>query len=119
MANEPTTENWFAATCTLPTFEQPLRVAEFDELFRTALRRSIRTQPTELELVISAASEASARHLAERETQCCSYFRFGFDPMSDGLRMRVGVPEDHVDVLDALQTRLSSVLGITTVDRGV
>ena len=117
MANEPTTENWFAATCTLSTVEQPLRVAEFDELFRTALRRSTRTQRTELELVISPESEATARGLAERETQCCSYFRFEFDPTPDGLVMRIDLPEDHVDVLDVLQARLSSLLGITTVDR--
>jgi hypothetical protein len=119
MANEPTTENWFAATCTLPRVEQPLRVAEFDELFRTALRRSTRTQRTELELVISAESEPTARGLAERETRCCSYFRFEFDPTPDGLVMRIDLPEDHVDVLDALQARLSSDLGITTVDRVV
>jgi hypothetical protein len=94
-------------------------VAEFDELFRTALSRSTRTQRTELELVISPESEPTARGLAERETRCCSYFRFEFDPTPDGLVMRIDLPEDHVDVLDALQARLSSVLGITTVDRVV
>jgi hypothetical protein len=46
-------------------------VAEFDELFRTALSRSTRTRRTQLELVISAESEPTARDLAERETQCC------------------------------------------------
>ena len=29
---------WVPEACTLPTVEQPLRVAEFDELFATAVR---------------------------------------------------------------------------------
>jgi hypothetical protein len=29
---------WVPEACTLPTVEQPLRVAEFDDLFATALR---------------------------------------------------------------------------------
>ena len=95
--------------------EQPLRLAEFDQFFRTALRRSIRTSTTRLDLVVSWESEATARDLAERETGCCSFFRFDFDHVEDGLVMRIGVPIDHIDVLDALQARIFALVGAKTV----
>jgi hypothetical protein len=115
MAKTPTAEDWVPASCTLPTVEQPLRLAEFDEFFRTALRRSTRTSATRLDLVILRESGITARDLADRETRCCSFFRFTFDHAHDGLVMRIGVPEDHVDVLDALQARIFSAVGVKTL----
>lgn len=64
---------------TLPTVEQPLRLAEFDTLFRTGVHRATRIGRTHLELVISPESEAFARDLAGRETSCCSFFHFAFE----------------------------------------
>lgn len=101
------TQDWVPAACTLPTVEQPLRQAEFDAFFRGAVRQSIRTSTTRLDLLIPAQFEATARDLAERETNCCSFFRFDFHPTADGLVMSIGVPIDHVDVLDSLQARYS------------
>jgi hypothetical protein len=115
MATKSTADDWVSAACTLPTVERPLRLAEFDEFFRAAVRRSIRTSTTRLDLMIVRESEATARDLAERETSCCSFFRFDFDPAPDGLMVRIGVPEGHVDVLDALQARISAVVGAQTV----
>jgi hypothetical protein len=109
------TQDWVPAACTLPTIGQPLRLAEFDVFFRAAVRRSIRTSTTRLDLVILGEFEATARDLAERETSCCSFFRFDFHPVADGLVMSIGVPLDHVDVLDALQARIITVLGVKTV----
>src|SRR4051812_28411333 len=109
------TQEWVAAACTLPTVERPLRQAEFDVLFRRGVRSSTRTSTTRLELVILGELEATARDLAERESSCCSFFRYGFHPSTDGLVMSVGVPNDHVDVLDALQARIFAVVGIHTV----
>jgi hypothetical protein len=106
---------WVPAACTLPTAAQPLRLAEFDVFFRAAVRRSTRTSPTRLDLVIVGDFEATARDLAERETSCCSFFRFDFHPAEGGLVMSIGVPNDHVDVLDALQARIVAVLGVKTV----
>ena len=113
------TEDWVPAACTLPTVQQPLRLAEFDVFFRTAVRRWIRTSTTRLDLVILREGEATARHLAELETRCCSFFRFDFHPAADGLVMSIGVPDSHVDVLDALQARISTVLGVKTVNGDV
>ena len=115
MAKPSTADDWVPAACTLPTVEQPLRLAEFDEFFRAAVQRSIRTSTTRLDLVIVGEFEATARDLAERESSCCSFFRFNFHPAADDLVMSIGVPKDHVDVLDALHARINTVLGLTTV----
>ncbi|ACZ87769.1 hypothetical protein [Streptosporangium roseum] len=47
--------NWAPAECTLPTAEQPLRVAEFDALFAGALRGHQRLAPTHLRLRLDGA----------------------------------------------------------------
>jgi hypothetical protein len=113
------TQDWVPATCTLPTVEQPLRLAAFDEFFRAAARRSTRNSATRLDLVVMPESEAIARDLAERETSCCSFFRFDFHPAADGLVMSIGVPKSHIDVLDALEARISTVVGVKTVNGDV
>jgi hypothetical protein len=113
------TQDWVPAACTLPTVEQPLRLAEFDEFFRAAARRSTRNSATRLDLVVMPESEAIARDLAERETSCCSFFRFDFHPAADGLVMSIGVPKSHIDVLDALEARISTVVGVQTVNGDV
>jgi hypothetical protein len=92
--------------CTLPTAEQPLRVAEFAQLFAAAARTIVRASPTSLHLVLDGDATA-ARELAARETECCSFFTFTFHPASDeasaGLELTVAVPATHVGVLDGLQ----------------
>jgi len=115
MAKPGITDDWVSAACTLPTVEQPLRLAEFDAFFRAAVRQSIRTSTTRLDLVILGEFEATARDLAARESSCCSFFCFDFHPAADDLVMSIGVPKDHVDVLDALHARISTVLGVQTV----
>lgn len=119
MAKQSTADDWAPAACTLPTAEQPLRLVEFDVFFRTAVRRSTRTSTTRLDLVILGEFEAIARDLAERETRCCSFFRFEFRPAADDLVMCIGVPKDHLDVLDALHARINTALGLKTADGDV
>ena len=51
--------------------------------------------------------EASARDLARRESECCSFFAFGFDTAGDDVVMRVGVPPEQVGVLDAIVARVA------------
>jgi hypothetical protein len=116
MATTPTAEDWQPASCTLPTVRQPLRLAEFDEFFGAAVRRSTRISTTPLDLVISPESEATGRDLAQRESSCCSFFRFEFDHAHNDLVMRIGVPQDRVDVLDGLQARMMAVVGAKTVN---
>jgi hypothetical protein len=103
------TENWAPDTCTLPTAEQPLRGAEFDHLFATALRSVVRTDSA-LELHLDAAAEETARALTARESECCSFFTFTFSPASEGdLLLTVTVPATRSTVLDALATRAAAI----------
>jgi hypothetical protein len=100
--------------CTLPAVEQPLRVAEFDALFSSALCGVERPEPTLLRLWLDPATEveAMARDLAARETGCCSFFTFSFvRPAADRLQMDIGVPAAHCDVLDALASRAAGAAG--------
>ncbi|GAA0793635.1 hypothetical protein GCM10009524_00840 [Spirilliplanes yamanashiensis] len=94
--------------CTLPTADRPLRLAEFDDLFATALRAQRRMAPTRLRWHLDPAAETTAG----RETACCSFFTFTFAaPGTQGagaLHLDVQVPAAHVDVLDALAERAAT-----------
>ena len=65
---------WVPAACTLPTVERPLRLAEFDDLFTTAVRGQQRLSPTRLRWQLDPVAEPTARDLTGRETDCCSFF---------------------------------------------
>jgi hypothetical protein len=116
MTSEGAADGRIPSACTLPSTEHPVRLAEFDRLFRTAVHRATRTDRTRLELEIAAESEGFARDLASRETLCCSFFEFAFTPAARTVVMTIGAPDSHVDVLDALQARVASVAGIGNDD---
>jgi hypothetical protein len=97
--------DWVPDVCILPTAERPLRIAELDELFTRVLRVD-RATPTSLHLVLPRAAEFTARDLTDRESQCCSFFVFGFETDGDDVMMRIEVPPSHQDVLDALEARI-------------
>ncbi|MEV5967589.1 hypothetical protein AB0L70_37815 [Kribbella sp. NPDC051952] len=105
-----TISDWVPEACTLPTADQPLRLAEFDDLFTTALRAITRTSPTTLELVLDAVAEETAADLTTRETACCSFFTFTYTPTADGqLHLETTVPPAHTAVLDALAARATAL----------
>ncbi|WP_067815028.1 hypothetical protein [Nocardia inohanensis] len=110
MTGETGAANWVAVdACTLPSAAQPLRVAEFDELFANALRAVQRVSPTRLRLRLDAAAESEARQLAGRETACCSFFTFEFSTGPAGsIWMEIEVPAARTAVLDALATRTAA-----------
>jgi hypothetical protein len=112
---------WVPQACTLPTAQQPLRVAEFDTLFTTALGAVRRAEPTRLRLTLDGAPEVevAARELTDRETQCCSFFGFTFARADDGsaLYLDVEVPEAHVDVLDGLTERAQAAVSASSGGR--
>jgi hypothetical protein len=98
--------DWAAVdACTLPTAEQPLRVAEFDALFATALRGMERREPRWLRLDLDRNAEVQARELVARESSCCSFFDFRFTATGGGLALDVRVPEARIDVLDGIEHR--------------
>jgi hypothetical protein len=100
---------WVPESCSLPTVEQPLRVAEFDRLFAESVLGSRRITSTRLELVVAPDAEATARDLAAREAECCSFFNFDFVPMGSDVAMRIDVPASRTDVLDALDARVRAI----------
>ncbi|MFE3445849.1 hypothetical protein ACFXNW_22685 [Nocardia sp. NPDC059180] len=111
MMISPAQGDWVPDACTLPTVEQPIRVAEFDRFFAGSVQRAHRPSPIQLDLFFEADAEDAARDLAARETGCCSFFTFGFDTSETGLVMHVGVPATYVEVLDAFAMRVDAALG--------
>jgi hypothetical protein len=103
---EPT---WVPEACTLPSRERPLRVAEFDALFATALHAWERPAAELLRLSLEPGCEAELRDLTVRETACCSFFTFTVRREGkDLLTLDISVPAAQAPVLDALSAKLPS-----------
>lgn len=102
-----THQGWVPSACTLPTAEQPLRVAEFDALFGQAVHTVERLDRERLRLGLdySLAIAAQAADLAARENGCCSFFTFTLTIADGSLALEIKVPDQQVPVLDALQER--------------
>jgi hypothetical protein len=102
--------------CTLPTAEQPLRAAEFDELFATALRGTQRLDARRARLVLAGdqAMPSRVQRLVDAESACCSFFTFTVtSPPAHSspergettVELTIEVPPARADVLAALVTR--------------
>lgn len=96
-------ETWVPDACTLPTAEQPLRLAEFDQLFATYLQQANRVDPQTLDVLLDPAARATAADLIARESECCSFFTF---TLTGALNLRITVPPAHTAALDGLAARL-------------
>jgi hypothetical protein len=100
--------------CTLPAAERPLRLAEFDDLFVTAVRRAELIGATRARLHLSGATglTAAVRDLTAREAECCSFFGFTITPATaaegEALTLDIEVPARYADVLDALVANAST-----------
>ena len=95
---------WVPDSCTLPTAERPLRVADFAALFTDAVQRAERPEPTRLHLDLRPGAEVAARvaGLAAAETECCSFFTFALTATGGALSLDITVPAAHTAILDAL-----------------
>lgn len=100
---------WVPNSCNLPTVEQPLRVAEFDDLVRTAVTKVERTSATQLRLSLAAKPEiaAAAPALAARESRCCGFCTFTLVIARLDIHLTIGVEAGQTDVLGALGRRAS------------
>ena len=107
---------WVPQACTLPTAQQPLRLAEFDALFTTAVRavEPVDATHARMRLTGPAGLAIAVRDLTARETQCCSFFDFTVTPQPTGdgeaVTLDVRVPEQYADVLAALAGRADSAV---------
>lgn len=92
--------------CTMPTAERPLRLAEFDDLFATAVR-AVEHSGTDVRMRLTGAEGLAdrVRDLAARETECCSFFAFTVDGTDADLTLDISVPQARQEILDALAAR--------------
>ncbi|WP_165984171.1 hypothetical protein [Streptomyces sp. YIM 98790] len=103
---------WVPQSCTLPTAERPLRVAEWDGLLAGRLTEMHRAGPLHLRLVLSggAGVREQVRDLAGRESGCCPFF--AFTTLADGTRilLDIAVDQAHEPVLDAVAERAGALM---------
>ncbi|MFI1280989.1 hypothetical protein ACH4U5_09545 [Streptomyces sp. NPDC020858] len=104
---------WVPQSCTLPTEERSLRVAEWDTLFSARLNSLSRPQPRHLRLDLAGGEgvEDRVRDLVERESGCCSFFTFTTTPGKDLIQLDIVVDQAHEAVLDALAARCGRLGG--------
>lgn len=109
----PVASTWVPEACTLPTVEQPLRLAEFDDFFTSAVTGVRRVDSAQVELVLRPEPEVAARaaDLAARETGCCSFFTFTLIIGDGSLVLVVGARAEDADVIDALVVRANVAAG--------
>ncbi len=102
---EPTTQ--VPDACTLPTADQPLRLAEFDALFAADVTdvQHPSADTALLTLRPDASVAARAADLAVRETGCCSFFEFTLTATGGQLTLQIRTPAAQIEVLDALVDR--------------
>ncbi len=104
--SRPTLDLLVADACTLPTAERPLRLAEFDTLFRDHLGSVTRDDDVvRLHLSGPPGLLERTRDLTARESACCSFFDFRLNGTDADAVLEVRVPPARRDVLAALADR--------------
>jgi hypothetical protein len=103
--------------CTLPVAAQPFRLMEFEELFRSQTRPPRRIDAHHVEFTFPNANDlyAHVSDLVARESACCSFFEFTINEDAsadqDHLVLRIGVPANRDEVLEALTERAHAAIG--------
>lgn len=108
---------WVPPACTLPTEEQPLRVAEFDDFFSQDAVGLNWLSPNQLRIDVRAEPDAAshAASLAVRESGCCSFFTFELPISAGAVGLVVSTVKTHAAVLEALGDRAERLIaGATT-----
>lgn len=112
-ARQPGGAGWTEVdACTLPNADRPLRRAEFDALFASALRAVEPSGPTGVRLLLGkdATSPEQVQRLADAESSCCSFFSFAVSTTPCGsVALDIEVPPAYVDVLAGLVARARTV----------
>ena len=92
--------------CTMPTAERPLRLAEFDDLFTTAVR-SVERHGHDVRMRMAGGEGLveQVHDLTARETSCCSFFTFTIHSTDQDPTLDISVPPARQEILDALAQR--------------
>jgi hypothetical protein len=107
-------------SCTLPTVDQPVRVAEFDDFFSESVRAVERVDATTLRLLADSVAADRAGDLAGRESSSCSFFGFDFaaaGTVAGMVSMRITALGAYVAVLDPFAARAAAGLDVATGGR--
>jgi hypothetical protein len=106
-------DDWVPEACTLPTLEQPLRRAEFDDLFAIDVIAVAQESPQRVRLDLRAEPSTAARaaEFAAMETDCCSFFTFDLAISNGQVSMVIGTGAAHEAVLAAVAARAEARLG--------
>ncbi|WP_405786922.1 hypothetical protein OG753_02645 [Streptomyces sp. NBC_00029] len=101
---------WVPQSCTLPTEERPLRVAEWDGLLSERLTGLSRPGALHLRLDVADGPgvEEWVRDLVDRERGCCSFFTFTLAVGDGGIGLDIEVDQAHEAVLEALAARTAA-----------
>ncbi len=104
---------WAPAACTLPTAEQPLRLAEFDALFINHVQQVHRADARRVVLALTGGPQVAgtAADLAARESACCSFLTFDLIITNGTVTLAVSTTAAHTDVLAALADRAELLAG--------
>lgn len=97
-------DDWPPVACTMPSVEQPLIRAEFDDFFAKDVRTVDQTTQRGVRLDLRAEPDVAARaaSLVVKETGCCSFFSFDLAITEGSVVLVVSTAPGHDDVLAAL-----------------
>lgn len=107
--------------CTLTIAEQPVRAAEFDDLFASSLTAVHRIGADRVRLVLSGPEglRDRAQDLANREARCCSFAGFTLTTSEPGtVLLDIAVPADRIDELARFADRAERHLPPAAEARG-
>ncbi|MGH3547323.1 MAG: hypothetical protein ACRDQU_04185 [Pseudonocardiaceae bacterium] len=91
------------SSCTLPSAEHPVRIAEFEALFARALSsRWVSDQNLRVRFADTGTTAVTVRDLAARESACCSFFEFAVTGGDGRVVLDVVVPAGRSEILDGL-----------------
>ena len=106
-------DDWVPESCTLPTVEQPVRRAEFDDLFANDVLALHRESAQRIRLDLRPDTQAAgwAAELAVKETGCCSFFAFDLAIAGGAVSLSIEAGAAHEAVLAALESRAEAQIG--------
>jgi hypothetical protein len=108
--------DWVPSACTLPTTEQPVRIAQFDDLFRKAVSGVDQPSSGNVRLTLHPSPQNAARaaRLAAMESSCCAFFSFDLAIANGELTLSVVARPAHEQILNAFAVRARNEAGVPT-----
>ena len=91
--------------CSLDSDSARTQLNEWQEQLGNAVAHRERVTANRLELTLSSKCDVgSLVNLAQREVECCPFFRFTLAIEVDGVVLSVEVPDDAVEILNQMES---------------